>query len=278
MTPRLLVIALAAVLSRAPAARATPAEDPKALLAEGRALENAGSWDKARAVYVRLEANKRYAGEALFHQAWAAFSAGDNDAALTLAARAAQVGGPRTQDAKFLYGDALYRSGQYQRAREVYLALHAVTAGEAKAAARKKIAAANRQLKLPEDDLGVRAAGAAPTSPAASPPASPPAAPKLDTAAAGELYRQAVAAFQKDDLDAAKTFALKAASESGAYTVDAKVLYGDILVRRGEFARAKDVFVALRKLTTGDVRSIVTAKVVATNRSLKLPDTDGITD
>ena len=60
--------------------------------------------------------------------------------------------GDQKTDAKFLYGDALFRRGEFKRAKNVFIALYDMSQGDAKAQALKKIAACNRELGLPEGD------------------------------------------------------------------------------------------------------------------------------
>jgi len=129
------------------------ANDPKELIKQGQAFEKAGEWEQARAVYARLEKVKGYAARALYMQAWAAFSANDTDDAALLAQRAASTAtGAQRTDALFLYGDALYRQGNYRRARDIFIGLHKQLSGDQKATAQRKIAACNRALNLPESD------------------------------------------------------------------------------------------------------------------------------
>ncbi|MGN6106332.1 MAG: tetratricopeptide repeat protein, partial [Kofleriaceae bacterium] len=127
--------------------------DPKALIKQGKAFERAGEWDQARGIYQKLEKVKGHAAQALYLQAWAAINSNDTTAAVQLAKRSVeQPGGGDKTDAKFLYGDALYKLGEYQRAKDVYVNLRKSLAGDQRSLAAKKIAAANRQLKLPESD------------------------------------------------------------------------------------------------------------------------------
>jgi serine/threonine protein kinase len=126
--------------------------DPKALLKQGKAHEKSGDWEAARTVYQKLEKIKGYAGIALYQQAWVAINMNDTDAAMQLATRSAGHPGTHKTDAKFLYGDALFKQGQHKRARDIYIGLRKTLTGELKATATRKIAAANRALKLPEDD------------------------------------------------------------------------------------------------------------------------------
>jgi serine/threonine protein kinase len=137
-----------------PAAPASQVDDkdPKALLKEGKSLEKAGNYEQARLVYQKLERIKGYQGQAQYLQAWAAFQANDNDSAIALSRKAAEGGGPNQTEALFLYGDALYRNGEYQRAKNIYNGLRKKVTGDARATAIKKIAACNKALHLAESD------------------------------------------------------------------------------------------------------------------------------
>ncbi len=127
-------------------------KDPKALLKQGEALEAAGEWQQARGIWMKLEKIKGYAPQAVYKQAWAAFSGQDTDDAVRLAARAASMPGAQKTKAKFLYGDALYRQGAFDRAKDIYIGLYKQTANDEKATAQKKVAACNRMLKKTESD------------------------------------------------------------------------------------------------------------------------------
>ena len=127
-------------------------KDPKALIKQGEALEAQGEWAEARGVWTKLEKIKGYQAQAVYKQAWSAFSAQDTDAAVRLASKAALMPGAYKNKAKFLYGDALYRQGAYDRAKDIYVGLWKQTAGDDKALAQKKVAACNRMLKKPESD------------------------------------------------------------------------------------------------------------------------------
>ncbi|MBA3452778.1 MAG: protein kinase [Deltaproteobacteria bacterium] len=127
-------------------------KDPKALIKQGKSFESAGEWEQARGVYLKLEKIKGYAGQAVYMQAWAAFSGNATGDAVKLAGRAANMPGAHKDAAKFLYGDAFYRQGEYGRAKSIYLSLHKQLAGDKKAEAQRKVAACNRNLKLPEAD------------------------------------------------------------------------------------------------------------------------------
>ncbi|HSK00439.1 MAG TPA: serine/threonine-protein kinase [Kofleriaceae bacterium] len=137
---------------RRPGVAAVDERDPKALLRQGKQHEKSGDWEAARAVYQKLEKIKGHAGIALYQQAWVAIQTNELDVALQLASRSAGQPGPYKIDAKFLYGDALYKQGEFRRAKDIYIGLRKGLTGEMKATATRKIAAANRALKLPEDD------------------------------------------------------------------------------------------------------------------------------
>lgn len=213
----------------------------------------------ARVSHVAADPQPR-TGVELYQDAVAAFTAGDNAEAMSLALKSAQQPGSHKVAAKFLYGDALFRSGQFVRAKAIYTALRDSTTGDERATAIKKLAAVSR--RQPED-------GAVAPSP-------PPRVAPIKASTGDDLYARAIAAFRAGDLETARAYTTRAATEDGPHRIDAKVLYGDLLARQGAHARAKDVFLALRRMTTGDVRAIVTTKVVAENSALKLPDTDGI--
>jgi tetratricopeptide (TPR) repeat protein len=122
------------------------------LVKQAKELERAGRWDDARAVYQRLERVRGYHSEALYRQAWAAFQANDTAGASKLAQQAGGEAGAYQTPAKFLYGDALYRQGEYARAKEYYLSLRGKVHGDDHATATKKVVACNRALNLPETD------------------------------------------------------------------------------------------------------------------------------
>jgi tetratricopeptide (TPR) repeat protein len=137
-----------------PVVAAIDEKDPKQLIKQGEQLEANGEWDQARGVWTKLEKIKGYQPNAVYRQAWAAFSGQNTEDAVRLAAKAASISPPGAQKtkAKFLYGDALYRQGAYDRAKDVYISLWKQSAGDDKATAQKKIAACNRALKKPESD------------------------------------------------------------------------------------------------------------------------------
>ncbi|MBL0216145.1 MAG: hypothetical protein IPQ07_19960 [Myxococcales bacterium] len=103
-------------------------------------------------MYMKLEKIKGYQAQAIYKQAWAAFSGQDTDEAVRLAARAAAMPGTQKTEAKFLYGDALYRQGAYDRAKDIYIGLYKQTAGDDKAKAQRKVAACNQKLNKSDGD------------------------------------------------------------------------------------------------------------------------------
>jgi serine/threonine protein kinase len=118
--------------------------------------EAVGDWEGALAAYARLEKAKgyQYPGWAIYKQAWAAFQLNDTANALNLAQRASTMPGNQKPDAKLLYADALFKQGDYKRAKDFYIGLRKQFAGEPKkeAMVAKKITACNQKLKLPDGD------------------------------------------------------------------------------------------------------------------------------
>jgi hypothetical protein len=130
-------------------------KDPKAtaqLAREAASLEKAGKWLEARAAYQALEKKGYNPGEALYHQAWNAFQSNATSDAAQLAADAARQTGPFKMRAMLLYGDALFRQGEYARAKNIYLGVRKNQTGDDRGTTIKKIIACNKQLKLPEAD------------------------------------------------------------------------------------------------------------------------------
>jgi hypothetical protein len=134
------------------AATAAEEKDPKALIKLGKSLEKQQEYDQARGVYMKLGKIKGYGPQALFMQAWAAFQAQDNHAAEQLAKQAIEANVANKTEAMFLFADAVFRQGDYPRAKKLYISLRSKVQGEMKATATKKIAACNKAMKLPEMD------------------------------------------------------------------------------------------------------------------------------
>jgi hypothetical protein len=126
--------------------------DPKALTKQGQALESSGDWQEARAVYMKLEKIKGYEQFAEYRMAYDAFQSSDTRAAQSYAQKAASRSGPQRYDAMVLYGDALFKNGEYKRAKDVYIGLRAKVTGDRRASATKKIALCNQKLGLAERD------------------------------------------------------------------------------------------------------------------------------
>ena len=60
------------------------------------------------------------------------------------------MAGNQKVDAKMLVGDALYKEGEFTRAKQFYIVVRGLVQGDKKAAATKKIALCNAELHLPE--------------------------------------------------------------------------------------------------------------------------------
>jgi serine/threonine protein kinase len=137
----------------------TPTVDqrnPKALLKAANAFAAKSDWEHARPLYEKLANHAAYAGTAFLQQAWIAFKTGDNALAEQLAAKAIpKTSGGQKQESQLLYGDALFRRGEYQRAKDVFVTLR--KGGGNKATLAKRIVNCNKGLitkghKLREND------------------------------------------------------------------------------------------------------------------------------
>jgi TolA-binding protein len=126
---------------------AVDANDPKALQKAANQSFNKGDWDRARELYDKLAQHPAYEGIALYQEAMIAFKTGDNAMAETLFGRAAgKLGGAQKAQAMLLYGDALFRRGEYQRAKDIFVNLRNGSSGGTKQALGKKIIACNKGL------------------------------------------------------------------------------------------------------------------------------------
>jgi serine/threonine protein kinase len=92
------------------------------------------------------------------------------------------------------------------------------------------------------------------------------------------LYRQAYAAFQSHDFDAARQLTVNAGRQPGPYKTVAMLLYGDVFYVEREFERAKEIYNILRKTLVGSDRATAIRKIAACNKELGLPENDGVTD
>jgi serine/threonine protein kinase len=130
--------------------------DPKPireLIKQAQSLENASKWEDARAVYQKLEKAKGYPlGDALYHQAWAAFQSRATSDAVRLAEKAARQPGKFKTAARLLYGDTLFLQGEHLRAKNVFINLRQSLNPEEWSDVLKKIMLCNQKLKLPESD------------------------------------------------------------------------------------------------------------------------------
>ena len=124
------------------------ADEAGTLRRRAHAYEQRGDWVQASAELVKLE--KFAKAEALFGEAFASFQLADNAAAIALAYRAKELPGVYKDRATLLYGDALFRDGQVERAKSVYLAYRSTLKGDARAVAEKRVRACNVKLALPE--------------------------------------------------------------------------------------------------------------------------------
>ena len=136
--------------------KATAHEDNslKGLLAQADAAEAARDWDEVRAVNLKLEKFPRYAAQAVYAQAWAAFQQNDSPTALTLSSRAAKLMGPHNNTkAILLYADTIFKQGDPRRAKDNYVQLRkSATDRDTRSLLAKKIAACNQALGLPDHD------------------------------------------------------------------------------------------------------------------------------
>jgi eukaryotic-like serine/threonine-protein kinase len=140
---------------KTPAVKLSGDETPKQISEAAKKAESSGDWDLARALYTKLEKSKgyQYPGYARYKQAWAAFQANDTMGALTLAESALRMPGNHKLEAKLLFADALFKQGQYERAKDLYVGLRKqVATPDKRAQLAKKIASCNQKLKLPERD------------------------------------------------------------------------------------------------------------------------------
>ncbi|HSD87054.1 MAG TPA: protein kinase [Kofleriaceae bacterium] len=117
--------------------------------------ETSGDWDSMMIVWQKLEKAKTYKfpGYAVYKQAWAAFQNNDTANAQQLAQKASTMPGNQKLDAKELYADALFKQGDFQRAKDFYIGLRKQVPTDArKAGLAKKIVRCNEKLKKPERD------------------------------------------------------------------------------------------------------------------------------
>jgi serine/threonine protein kinase len=131
------------------AEKATPAQ----ISDVAKKAEASGDWDTALVAYQRLEKAKGYKfpGYAVYKQALMYFQLNDTANAQAFSDKAAKMPGNQKNDAKMLYADVLFKQGDYQRAKDFYIALRKQMPDK-KAELAKKIARCNEKLKKPEHD------------------------------------------------------------------------------------------------------------------------------
>ncbi len=126
--------------------------NPKELLKLGGTYERNRDWDNARIVYEKLEKLPGQAGTAQYLQARVAFAAHDNARALVLLTQKQAISktkGVRQFQAKMLYADTLYSTGEYKRAKDMYMTLRSQAPTRAlRAQLLKNIAKCNDGMKL----------------------------------------------------------------------------------------------------------------------------------
>jgi len=123
------------------------ADEPRDLLAQAKAFERAGQWQEARDAYGKLEAVDGWRGVGFYGEGWSAFQQGDFAAAANLAAKAIAAPHSRRDEARALYGDALFKLHEYERARNVYVVTERSAPAAMKVMLQKKIAACDRMLQ-----------------------------------------------------------------------------------------------------------------------------------
>jgi hypothetical protein len=125
---------------------------PKGLLAQSATAEAARDWASVRSVNEKLEKFPKFAPEAVYEQAWAAFQMNDTPKALSLSTRAAKLMGAHNMKALVLYADTIFKQGDVKRAKDNYLVLRRTADKDLKSVITKKIALCNQTLGLPERD------------------------------------------------------------------------------------------------------------------------------
>ncbi|NVB85197.1 MAG: protein kinase [Kofleriaceae bacterium] len=127
---------------------------PAQLSEAAKKAEAAGDWETVLVAYQKLEKAKGYKfpGWAVYKQAWAYFQLNDTANAQSLAQKASTMPGNQKSDAKLLYADALFKQGDFKRAKDFYIGLRKQVPASQKAQLSKKIASCNQKLKLPDRD------------------------------------------------------------------------------------------------------------------------------
>jgi hypothetical protein len=129
-------------------------QTPAQLSDAAKKAEAVGDWETVLAAYQRLEKAKgyKYPGYAVYKQAWAYFQLNDVANAQALAQRASSMPGKQRGEAKLLFADALFKQGDFKRAKDFYIGLRKQAPKAERAQLAKKIASCNQKLKLPDRD------------------------------------------------------------------------------------------------------------------------------
>jgi hypothetical protein len=145
---------------RPPSTAVADEKEADAILKRGKELAAQGKWEAAKSLYEKLEKTDKFkgysrGGEVLYRKAEAFFNLRDYDSAAGAARRAAESGFTK-HTAMLLVGDALFKKGEVERAKEIakeiFLSLHRQASGDAQATLVKKIAACNKTLRLADGD------------------------------------------------------------------------------------------------------------------------------
>jgi hypothetical protein len=110
------------------------------------AFELKGEWSGAQTEYAKLEKIEGLRGEALYGEAFATFQQNDLASTTELARRASEQPGRFAERARLLYGDALFRSAEFARAKDIYFSLHETAIGDQRAMLERKLIACDRGL------------------------------------------------------------------------------------------------------------------------------------
>jgi TolA-binding protein len=126
--------------------------NPKDILAAAEKFRDTGDWESAVATFKKLEKSKAYLSDSLYGQAYALMQDNHLDEAQALALRAEKTPGPHAIDAQILYADTVFKKGDVESAKRMFVEMRKHMSGEYKAAVTRKIVACNKSLKKPEND------------------------------------------------------------------------------------------------------------------------------
>jgi len=121
---------------------------------QGQDLQKKGDYESARAVYMKLEKIKGYAGQAYFYQATVAYDEHDTSTVTALADKAVHnlSPGPMKFQAMLLYGDGQVQLGNMESAKTIFAGVAKQTTGDLNKQALRKLANVNKLLSKPEKD------------------------------------------------------------------------------------------------------------------------------